>query len=131
MLNEDFSRFVIAEQEQKFGRQARRRREETEALAAPAESVVLRLCRVDDDPELESLAVLDGGARIVPGRYVLAEVNGRIVAGMPLSGGDIVADPFHHTANLLPLLQLRAQQLTQPHRSRLSFTLPWLAAIRH
>jgi hypothetical protein len=128
MLNEDFSRLVIAERQQGFEQQARQRREATAPLAAPAESVVLRLCRVDDDPALELLAVLSGG-KVAAGRYVLAEVNGTIVAGRPLEGGEVISDPFRNTAHLLPLLELRADQLTRPARS--GSLLTRLIPVRH
>src|SRR5271154_2198310 len=105
MLNEDFSRLVMAERERDYARRAKHRTDETPALAAPAEPVGLRLCRVDDDPALEVLAVLSGG-RVSDGRYVLAEVDGTIVAGLPLNGGEAITDPFRSTVQLLPLLQL-------------------------
>jgi hypothetical protein len=130
MLNEDFSRLVIAEREREFAQRAKHRTDETPALAVPAESVVLRLCRVDDDPALEVLAVLSGG-RVVDGRYVLAEVDGTIVAGLPLEGGEPITDPFRSTAQLLPLLQLRADQLTKPARSGWFLTRFGLAPARH
>jgi len=82
----------------------------------PDEAVSLRLCSVHDDGALERLALLEG--RPVPrGRFVLAEVDGEIVAALPLQGGDALTDPFRPTAHLLPLLRLRAAQLEdQPRR---------------
>ena len=79
--------------------------------------VSLRLCCVHDDDALDRLAVLEG--RPVPtGRFVLAEVNGRVVAALPLGGGEPLADPFQPTAHLLPLLRLRASQLEQRQSRR-------------
>jgi len=76
------------------------------------DSVALRLCSVHDDAALERLAVLEG--RPSPrGRFVLAEVDGTVVAALPLNGGKPLADPFRPTAHLLPLLRLRASQLEQ------------------
>ncbi len=76
------------------------------------EAVALRLCSVHDDAALDRLARLEG--RPVPcGRFVLAEVNGTVVAALPLGGGAPLADPFRPTAHLLPLLRLRAAQLEQ------------------
>ena len=73
-------------------------------------SVALRLSRPADDRALEQLAALEG--RIVPrGRFVLAEVGGRIVAALPLCGGDPVRDPFKPTVHLVRLLEVRAAQL--------------------
>lgn len=80
------------------------------------EAVSLRLCSVNDDAAFERLAALEG--RPVPsGRFVLAEVDGEIVAALPLSGGAPLADPFRQTTHLMPLLRLRAAQL-EPSQSR-------------
>ena len=124
MLETDFRQMLIAQKQQTLARAARPTVHDGDRLAGTAEPVVLRLCRVTDDPQLETLASFDG-ARLVAGRYVIAEVNGRIVAALPLAGGDIVSDPFRRTAHLLPLLRMRAEQLTQPtpHRS-------WFGAFR-
>jgi hypothetical protein len=79
------------------------------------EAVELRLCRVDDDPALERLAMLEG--RPTPaGRYVIAEVDGTVVAAISLISGAVLADPFEPTAHLLPLLELRAAQLAPEAR---------------
>jgi hypothetical protein len=96
----------------------------TNLLARPAvqapvtdDGVALRLCSVHDDAALERLAMLEG--RSVPsGRLVLAEVNGTIVAALPLNGGAPLADPFRATAHLLPLLRLRASQLERATGTR-------------
>jgi hypothetical protein len=81
------------------------------------EAVVLRLCRVADDGALERLALLEG--RPAPtGRYVVAEVDGDVVAAMSLVSGAVLADPFRPTAELVPLLELRASQIApEAHRS--------------
>ena len=44
-------------------------------------------------------------------RCVVAEVDGNVVAALPLRGGKVMADPFRPTAHLIPLLELRAKQL--------------------
>ena len=81
------------------------------------DGVALRLCSVHDDAALERLAVLEG--RPSPrGSFVLAEVNGTVVAALPLGGGKPMADPFRPTAHLLPLLRLRASQLEQATSTR-------------
>jgi hypothetical protein len=72
---------------------------------------VLRLCSVHDDDALARLAQLEG--RPEPqGRHVVAEVRGFVVAALPLGPGSVIADPFRPTAHLIPLLELRAKQLT-------------------
>jgi hypothetical protein len=89
---------------------ARRRRERAEAAALPFESIMLRLSGVRDEEALDRLARLEG--RSTPGgQHVVAEVDGTIVAALPLGPGPALADPFRPTAQLIPLLELRARQL--------------------
>jgi hypothetical protein len=77
---------------------------------AEAPDVELRLCKPGDDPELERLAALS--ERPLPlGRLVLALVEGRIVAALPVAGGCAIRDPFVKTHHLVRLLELRAAQL--------------------
>jgi hypothetical protein len=102
----------------------RRRREPAQAL--PTEPVVLRLCCVQDDPALERLAALEG--RPAPsGRHVVAEVEGVVVAALPLGPGAAFADPFRPTAHLLPLLELRARRLAAGRPRRGTLALWWAA----
>jgi len=79
------------------------------------ESVALRLCRVHDDEALARLAQLEGRA-LPAGSFVVAEVGGSIVAALPLSGGAPLADPFRSTAQIMPLLKLRAAQIIDAQR---------------
>jgi hypothetical protein len=72
--------------------------------------VTLRLDRVSDTVALEQLAALSE-CRLPPGPFVVSEVDGRVVAAIPLPGGRPLADPFVATAHLLPLLELRAAQI--------------------
>jgi hypothetical protein len=91
------------------------------------QAVELRLCRVDDDPALERLALLEG--RPAPaGRYIVADVDGIVVAAVSLLSGAVLADPFEPTAHLLPLLRLRAAQLA-PEARRLR-GLPLWSSVR-
>jgi hypothetical protein len=89
--------------------------------ASVNDHVTLRLDRVSDSPALYDLAELSG-RRAVEGRYVVSEVEGRLVAAVPLDGGTPLADPFVRTFHLLPLLELRAAQIrrveVQPRRWR-------------
>jgi hypothetical protein len=89
-------------------------------LEPEREEVELRLCSVSDDQALAGLAILSG--RPVPsGRLVVAIVEGRLVAAVPLAGGQPLADPFERTEQLVRLLELRAAQLREiePRRSLL------------
>ena len=92
-----------------------------------AEDVALRLCTVQDDPALERLAQLES-RKLPGGRFVVAEVDGELVAALPLAGGAPFADPFRKTAHLLPLLQARARQLGAGRRSWRLPVARWRAA---
>jgi hypothetical protein len=119
MMHPDYRMDVLHEQAQRLERALDRSRlidGRAPRPEVPGEAVSLRLCSVHDDEALERLAQLEG--RPAPrGRFVLAEVNGEIVAALPLPGGDALTDPFRATAHLVPLLRLRAAQLhDQPRR---------------
>src|SRR5262245_3511170 len=76
----------------------------------PAARVTLRIDRVWDSVRLHELAKLSG--RPLPiDSFVVGEVDGRIIAALPLSGGRALTDPNAQTAQLLPLLKLRASQI--------------------
>ena len=97
-----------------------RRVREASVQAVPRETVTLRLSRTDDDDALQRLAQLET-RRPAAGGHVVAEVAGEIIAALPLNGGKPYRDPFRRTAHLLPLLELRAQQINggiQVRRSR-------------
>jgi hypothetical protein len=130
MLETDFRQMMIEQRQRSLARVTRPTREAGDRLRSTGESVVLRLCGVSDDPQLDELASFDG-TQIVPGRYVVAEVDGRIAAAMPLAGGDVVSDPFRRTAHLLPLLRMRAEQLTSPARTRSWFGAFRWSPVRH
>jgi hypothetical protein len=87
------------------------RREFELAEPAPPEPVLLRLSTVGDDEALARLAAFE--SRPAPrGQHVVAEVGGAVVAALPLGSGSLLADPFRRTASVVPLLELRAKQLT-------------------
>ena len=95
--------------------------------AEPVEPVVLRLSRIQDDVALDTLGRLEGRP-VSAGCYVVAEIAGEIVAALPLDRGTPLADPFRPTAHLLPLLELRAKQLTGDRPGRR--TRVFAAAVR-
>lgn len=116
--HQDYRQALISQQQHKLelvSRRSYRRNLRSLGQFVPDEPVSLRLCRTHDDPALERLAQLEG-KRISSGRYVIAEVNGTIVAAQPLEGGAPIADPFQKTAQILPLLRLRVEQLGEPTR---------------
>ena len=65
--------------------------------------------RAADD--LAALAILDD-ALPPAGDALVAEVDGSPRAVLPLAGGRPFADPFRPTADLVQLLQMRAEQLS-------------------
>jgi hypothetical protein len=77
--------------------------------ATPADEAGLtRLCRLDAQCPR-------------PGRWLLCEVDDRVVAAIELEHGWVVADPFRRTAHFVALLEQRRS--TDVPR-------PWLAARR-
>jgi hypothetical protein len=82
-----------------------------EAPSQPAVSrVTLRQASAADAKRLRYLAELDS-AQPPEGSALIAEVDGRVRAALPLDGGAPIADPFHRSAELVELLRLRAAQL--------------------
>ena len=104
-----------------------RREQARRARIAPSQTarqqadptIALRLCRVGDDPALEKLAAL-AESSVPKGQLVIAELDGRIVAALPLDGGQPLRDPFVRTAHLQRLLELRVAQLNCNERTRWS-----------
>ena len=130
MNHPDFRQVLLTENARQIEHDVRRSyamRPRREPASLPEQSVALRLCTVHDDCALERLAELEG--RPLPrGRFVLAEVDGILVAAQPLDGGLPLADPFRATAHLLPLLRLRARQLGDYESGRRFFARRWSAA---
>ena len=79
-----------------------------QALLDDAE-LVIRTAGRRDAGTLERLAALDSGPTPT-GPTLVAEVDGHVVAALPLSG-EAVADPFMPTAAVVEMLRLRAAQL--------------------
>lgn len=79
-------------------------------VALGAADVTIRPAAAADAAAVHRIAALD--SRPVPaGELVVAEVDGEVLAALPIGGGEAIADPFRPTAALLPLLELRALQL--------------------
>lgn len=87
-------------------------RRSVDAGASPVSRVTLRYAAAADATRLRQLAELDSGSA-PRGSALVAEVDGRLRAALPLDGGAPLADPFHHGAELIELLRLRACQLAQ------------------
>lgn len=78
--------------------------------ATPVTRVTLRYAAAADAQRLQALAELDSAAA-PSGPVLVAEVDGRLRAALPLDGTMPVADPFHRGTELLELLRMRASQL--------------------
>lgn len=76
----------------------------------PVTRVTLRYAAAGDADRLRQLAELDSAPALC-GSALVAEIDGRIRAALPLDGGAPIADPFHRGAELVELLRLRATQL--------------------
>jgi hypothetical protein len=81
-----------------------------EAGSTPVTRVTLRYAAAADSARLRELAALDS-AEAPAGPALVAEVDGRLRAALPLDGGAAIADPFHRGAELIDLLRVRAGQL--------------------
>jgi hypothetical protein len=78
--------------------------------AAPTTQVTIRRLGGDDETEVSRLAERDSAHRPA-GELLGAEVDGRLMAAISLAGGDVIADPFHPTREIVDVLRLRARQL--------------------
>lgn len=70
----------------------------------------MREARADDGERVERLAALDS-CNVPTGRVLIGELDGELVAAMPIAGGPAIADPFTATSAYVSLLGLRAAQL--------------------
>jgi hypothetical protein len=104
LLEMDLTRAMYRDRVRDGG--ARRR----EAEARTADEVVIRTAGDSDAGRLKRLAQLDS-APVPAGPTLVAEVDGLLVAALPLYGGRAVADPFMPTAGLVRMLELRAAQV--------------------
>ena len=71
------------------------------------ETITIRTSEAADAGELVRLAALDS-AEPIRGDALLAEVNGRLRAALPLGGGRAIADPFARSAEVVTLLRTLA-----------------------
>ena len=88
-----------------------RRSDRPASVPTPAaHRVTVRLAEPGDRAAIERLAGLDS-ARVPEGMLLVAELSGSIQAAAPVAGGRPIANPFVPTAEVLKLLELRAEQL--------------------
>ena len=80
-------------------------------------ALTLRYAVPADAEALERLAQLD--SRHVPrGAVLVAEVGGELWAAVSVDDGQVIADPFRSTGELVALLTERARQLRRARRGR-------------
>ncbi len=75
-----------------------------------AQTIAIRPAVEDDHAAVSRLATLDS-APMPTGPLLLGIVDGEIRAAAPLTGGRVVADPFHATAEVVDLLRVRTARL--------------------
>src|SRR5438874_1475531 len=85
-------------------REGEARRRQAEAIAG--DELVIRRAANGDSRRLARLAQLDSSA-VPAGPTLVAEVDGLLVAAVPLDGGRPIADPFVPTRPLVKMLELR------------------------
>jgi len=91
------------------------RKAKAQAVPSPdtlSRRLTVRLAEPADETVLRRLAALDS-SRLPAGPLLVGEMGGGIQAAVPLSGGRAIANPFVRTAELVNLLELRAQQLRE------------------
>jgi hypothetical protein len=96
---------------------------------AAARGVTLRFGSHADEKALALLAALDS-ARSPVQPVLLAEVDGELLAALALTDRTVIANPFHHTADLTDLLRTRANQLNRDRRPRRIPCLPSWSRLR-
>ena len=72
--------------------------------------LTIRRAGADDEESLVRLAGLDS-KHVPPGTFLIAEVDGEHRAAVAIESGEVLADPFHHTAHLADMLRRRAARL--------------------
>ncbi len=75
--------------------------------------ITIRPASLDDRKALFRLAQLDS-AQLPEGDLLVAAIGDEIRAAMSVQSGNAIADPFHHSAELVRMLSLRVDQLRVP-----------------
>jgi hypothetical protein len=112
MLDFEVRRMIMEDRIATLRRSARPRRR-TEPARVESPDIELRMCKPADEPAIDRLAALSE-VPVPYGRLVVALLDGRLVAAKPLNGDPVLRDPFVKTAQLVHLLELRAEQLREP-----------------
>jgi hypothetical protein len=92
-------------------------------------NLTVRHAVASDLSELARLAALDS-ASPPRGPALVAEADSRMLAALPLGSGRPIADPFEPTAEVVALLELRAEQLREGERGGLGERMRSLLRLR-
>lgn len=111
MLDLEVRRMIMEDRIATLRRAARPRKRVDEARVESPD-IELRMCKPADDPDIDRLAALSE-VPVPHGRLVVALLDGKLVAALPLNGEPIIRDPFVKTAQLVHLLEVRAEQLRE------------------
>lgn len=103
---------LLSRERQTDLRRAAESQRRADPAGTPVTRVTLRYSSTADREGLRRLAALDSAAAPV-GAALVAEVDGRLRAALPLDGTRAIADPFHRGLDLVELLRLRARQLAE------------------
>ena len=89
---------------------------------AEEDCLTVRAATPRDSDGVRLLAALEGVA-MPTGEMLVAQAGDELRAALPLDGGRALADPFHPSAHMVEMLELRARQLRMAdeheHRSLL------------
>ena len=85
--------------------------------AHPQERITIRLSHGGDQGALRRLAGRDS-ASVPEGLLLVALVGDELRAAATVDGGEVIADPFRPTAELVGLLTARAEQLRASPQGR-------------
>ena len=80
------------------------------------ETITIRISEAGDAGELLRLAALDS-AEPIEGLALVAQVDGRLRAALPLDGGHPISDPFAESMHVVALLRAHAAALDAEPRS--------------
>ena len=98
MLDLEVRRLIMEDRIATLRRSARpRKRREPTRVESP--DIELRMCKPADDPEIDRLAALSE-VPVPYGRLVVALLDGKLVAALPLNGDPVIRDPFVKTEQL-------------------------------
>jgi hypothetical protein len=79
-------------------------------------TIILRTSTLEDGRAIDRLAEIDS-ADAPAGELLLAEVDGVLLAGISVSDGSVIANPFKPTLEFVALLRHRRDQLMLERRT--------------